>query len=87
MSKRLELLSEYEAKRLMGYYFEHAVPFSFGVLSNGKPASMSRTVKTLKKLGLVNSRKRYYSPQFDAWIRQRIIFFITDKGLNFLKRG
>ncbi len=37
---RLELLSKREAEGLMGSYFAQAVPFSFGVLSNGKPAFM-----------------------------------------------
>jgi len=38
--KRLELLSEHEAEDLMIFYFAQAIPFTFGVLSNGKPAFM-----------------------------------------------
>lgn len=37
---RLDLLSQHEAENLMLFYFAQAVPFSFGVLSNGKPAFM-----------------------------------------------
>ena len=40
MKKSLELLSEREAEGLIGFYFAQAVPYSFGVLSNGKPAFM-----------------------------------------------
>ena len=37
---RLDLLSQREAKDLMIFYFTQAVPFSFGVLSDGEPAFM-----------------------------------------------
>lgn len=40
MLARLDLLSEHEAKDLMLFYFAQAVPFTFGVLSNGELAFM-----------------------------------------------
>lgn len=39
----MQLLSKQEAEKLLAHYFSQAVPFSFGVMSNGKPAFMLKT--------------------------------------------
>ena len=68
------------------YHQTEIIKALYGEVTASRQASISRTIKNLKKLGLVNSRKCYYSPNFNAWIVQRITFFITNEGLKFLER-
>lgn len=44
---RLDLPSKREAEDLMGFYFAQAIPFSFGILSNGKLAFMLKNNRDL----------------------------------------
>lgn len=57
----------------------------YGIATPSRKASISRTIKALMKAGLVNSRKAYYSDQFQCWIRQRVCFYITEKGEDFVR--
>jgi DNA-binding MarR family transcriptional regulator len=59
----------------------------YGETAPSRKASFSRTVKTLIKLGLVESRKAYYSNQFNCWISQRVCFYITAKGEQFVREA
>ena len=52
----------------------------YGEVTGSRKASMSRTIKTLMHCGFVASRKAYWSPQFNCWIRQRIHYYLTEKG-------
>lgn len=56
-----------------------------GKVTPSRKASVSRAIKTLKKAGLVDSRKAYYSEIFKAWIVQRVCFFITELGEEFVR--
>lgn len=44
---KLDLLSKEEAESLISFYFSHSVPYSFGMLSNGKPAFMLKNTVDL----------------------------------------
>lgn len=57
----------------------------YGNVTASKKASFSRAIKALIKAGLVGSRKAYYSEKFGCWFRQRICFFLTEKGGQFVK--
>jgi len=86
ISKQMKLVLKFLADNKEHCYHQtEIIKALYGGVTPSKQASMSRTIKTLKKAGLVNSRKAYYSPILNAWILQRIIFFITDEGLKFLK--
>ena len=49
-------------------------------------ASVSRTMKTLMRAGLVESRKSFYSSLFDCMLSQRVCYFLTEKGEKFAQK-
>ena len=55
----------------------------FGEVTPSRKASVNRSFKILMDYGLVGSRKAYYSPQFNVWIRQRIRFYLTELGVEY----
>lgn len=54
-----------------------------GEVTNSRKVSMSRTVNNLMDSSLVDSRKSY--PSGDMRIKQRVHFFITEEGEQFLE--
>lgn len=47
MMAKFNLLSKDEAESLMSFYFSQSVPYSFGMLPNGKPAFMLKNTENL----------------------------------------
>lgn len=49
-------------------------------------ASVSRTMKTLMRARLVESRKAHYSSQFNCMWPDRVRYFLTEKGEEFTQK-
>ena len=58
-----------------------------GKTTPAKKVSFSRAIKKLIECDFVDSRKAYYSDQLNCWISQRVCYFITEKGEQFVEKN
>lgn len=57
----------------------------FGEVTNSRKVSVCRSINRLMDVGLVDSRKSYFSEQFNCRFKQRVRFFITEKGEKYVE--
>jgi Fe2+ or Zn2+ uptake regulation protein len=83
-----------QARQILTYYakdFNHQyqqtelIVAIYEKVTPSRKASVCRTIKTLKKAGLIGESKAHYSNQFSCWIVHRARFYITEKGEQFVK--
>jgi Zn-dependent M16 (insulinase) family peptidase len=82
-----QILTHYAKDFNRQYQQTELITAIYGKVTPSKKASVSRTIRTLKKAGLIGESKAHYSNTFSCWIVHRIRFYITEKGEQFVKEN
>jgi len=88
LSKQAQQILTHYAKDFNHQYQQTELIIAiYGKVTPSRKASVSRSIRTLKKAGLIGESKAYYSDRFSCWIAHRVRFYITEKGEQFVKEN